>query len=123
MKKAVLTVLALAISGGACATTNDSNQKIAALEKELQNRDNELARLKGDDASLKSAETKADDLSRANRDLSRELKDEIAKGNVTINQLRDRLTVSVLQEVLFGSGKTEIGADPIWWTPDMRSCA
>jgi chemotaxis protein MotB len=108
MKKAVLTVLALAISGGACATTNDSNQKIAALEKELQNKDNELARLKANDASLKSAETKADDLSRANRDLSQDLKDEIAKGNITINQLRDRLTVSVLQEVLFGSGKTEI---------------
>jgi chemotaxis protein MotB len=59
---------------------------------------------------MRSAEAKADDLSNANRALSQELKDEIAKGDVTIGQLRDRLTVSVLQEVLFDSGKAEIHA-------------
>ena len=111
MKKVMLTVLAFAVGAGACATTDDGSQRISAMEKELQNKNSELAKLKADDAFLKSAETKADDLSRANRDLSQELKDEIAKGNITINQLRDRLTVSVLQEVLFGSGKTEIHQD------------
>jgi chemotaxis protein MotB len=111
MTKLILTMLALGVAAGACATTNDGSQRIAALENDLRNKDKEIAGLKAEDASLRSAEGKVDDLNRANQALSQELMDQIKKGNITIARLRDRLTVSVLQEVLFDSGKAEIDAD------------
>jgi chemotaxis protein MotB len=57
------------------------------------------------------AESKVDDLNRANQALSQGLMDQIKKGKITIGRLRDRLTVSVLEEVLFESGKAEIDAE------------
>lgn len=109
MKTKFLTVLALGIS--ACATPNDGKLRIGALEKELQGKDREIASLKQENASQQLADEKADDLSAANLALSQDLKDEIKKGNITIERLRDRLTVSVLQELLFDSGKAEVNGD------------
>jgi chemotaxis protein MotB len=60
---------------------------------------------------LKTDEAKVDELSNANRALSRELQDEIKKGHITIADLKGRLTVSVVQEVLFHSGSAEIHAE------------
>jgi chemotaxis protein MotB len=109
MKTTLLTVLALGVS--ACATPNDGKLRIGALEKELQGKDREIASLKQENASQQLADEKADDLSAANLALSQDLKDEIKKGNITIERLRDRLTVSVLQELLFDSGKAEVNGD------------
>jgi chemotaxis protein MotB len=100
----ILTMLALGVASGACATTSDADQRITSLENELRNKDKEIA-------SLRTAESEVDDLNKANRALSQELRDQIKKGNITIARLRDRLTVSVLQEVLFESGKAEVDAD------------
>jgi len=36
------------------------------------------------------------------------MKGEVAKGEITISQLRDKLTVNVLDEILFDSGSTQI---------------
>lgn len=104
MKKTVLIVLAAGLGFGACATSKECDQKVADLEKALQAKDAEIRSLKGDEA-------KVDELTSANQALSRELQDEIKKGNITIEQLRGRLTVSVVQEVLFHSGSAELHAE------------
>lgn len=63
----------------------------AKLEKERAAKEAEILRL-----------TKAHD------DLSRSLQDEIAKGNITIQQVRDRLTINMVDKVLFDSGQAQV---------------
>lgn len=104
MRRTTLGVLVLALGLGGCATSEE-------CKKALQAKDAEIRSLQAERGKLKTDEAKVDELSNANRTLSRELQDEIAKGDVTIAQLKDRLTVSVVQEVLFHSGSAEIRAD------------
>jgi chemotaxis protein MotB len=47
-------------------------------------------------------------LTRTQEELSRSLQDEIAKGNITIQQVRDRLTINMVDRVLFDSGRAQI---------------
>ncbi len=101
-------VLVLAITG--CAS-KEAGQRISDLENELKAKDAEISRLQADEQKLKSNQAKVDELTNTNQALSKELEDEIKKGNVTIQQLKDRLTVSVVQEVLFHSGSSEIQAE------------
>ena len=104
MKKLALIALTLALGLVGCASTKECDQRVAALEKESRV-------LRADETRLKADQAKVDKLTKANRALSRELQDEMAKGQLTIKQLRDRLTISVVEEVLFNSGSTEIHAD------------
>jgi chemotaxis protein MotB len=104
MRRTTLGVLVLPLGLGGCATSEE-------CKKALQAKDAEIRSLQAERGKLKTDEAKVDELSNANRTLSRELQDEIAKGDVTIAQLKDRLTVSVVQEVLFHSGSAEIRAD------------
>jgi chemotaxis protein MotB len=104
MEKTALIVLALALGLTGCASTKECDQRVVDLEKELHG-------LKADETKLKEDETMVNELTSANRALSQKLQEEIAKGQLTINQLRDRLTISVVEEVLFPSGSAEIHAD------------
>jgi chemotaxis protein MotB len=47
-------------------------------------------------------------LTRTHDDLSKSLQDEISKGNITIQQVRDRLTINMVERVLFDSGQAQI---------------
>ena len=47
-------------------------------------------------------------LTKTQEELSQSLKDEIAKGNIKIQQVRDRLTINMVDRVLFDSGRAEI---------------
>ena len=47
-------------------------------------------------------------LTKTQEELSRSLQDEIAKGNITIQQVRDRLTINMVDRVLFDSGRAQI---------------
>ncbi len=47
-------------------------------------------------------------LTRTQEDLSKSLQDEIAKGNITIQQVRDRLTINMVDRVLFDSGQAQV---------------
>ena len=111
MKSTSLVTLVLALAFGGCATSKECNQKVADLEKTLQAKDAEIRSLQAEHEKLKTDEAKVDELSNANRALSRELQDEIKKGHITIADLKGRLTVSVVQEVLFHSGSAEIHAE------------
>ena len=47
-------------------------------------------------------------LTRTQEELSKSLQDEISKGNITIQQVRDRLTINMVDRVLFDSGQAQV---------------
>jgi chemotaxis protein MotB len=63
----------------------------AALEQERIAKEEEIARL-----------------TRTQEALSKSLQDEISKGNITIQQVRDRLTINMVDRVLFDSGQAQV---------------
>lgn len=84
------------------------SQLSASLDQERQRlkaEEADKARLERERAA-KEEEIKR--LARTQEELSRSLKDEIAKGNITIQQVRDRLTINMIDRVLFDSGQAQI---------------
>ncbi|MDP1946682.1 MAG: OmpA family protein [Nitrospirota bacterium] len=84
------------------------SQLTASLEQERQ-------RLKAGEADKARLEqerlAKEEEIARLTRtqeDLSKSLQDEIAKGNITIQQVRDRLTINMVDRVLFDSGQAQV---------------
>jgi len=83
---------------GLTATLEQERQRLKAeeaerarLEQERTAKEEEIARL-----------------TRTQQELSKSLQDEIAKGNITIQQVQDRLTINMVDRVLFDSGRAEI---------------
>ncbi len=72
---------------------------------ELKMSEVELARVEQEKAA-KEAELKR--LTQAQEDLTKSLQSEIDKGNIRIQQIKDRLTINMLDKVLFDSGKSEV---------------
>lgn len=86
----------------------EQSQLTASLEQERQRlkaEEAEKARLEQERAA-KEEEIKR--LTKTQEELSRSLQDEIAKGNITIQQVRDRLTINMVDRVLFDSGQAQI---------------
>ena len=86
----------------------EQSQLAATLEQERQ-------RLKAGEADKARLEqerlVKEDEIKRLTRtqeELSKSLQDEIAKGNITIQQVRDRLTINMVDRVLFDSGQAQV---------------
>ncbi len=102
MKKLLVPVAVAALFLGGCASTSQYEKENADLKNQLAAKDAEIQKLKSGD------EKRLDELTNANRTLSDELKDEIQKGEVTINQLKNHVTVSIVQEVLFDSGHADL---------------
>ena len=63
----------------------------AALEQERLAKEEEITRL-----------------TRTQEELSKSLQEEISKGNITIQQVRDRLTINMVDRVLFDSGQAQV---------------
>ncbi len=86
----------------------EQSQLTASLDQERQRlkaEAEEKARLEQERAA-KEEEIRR--LTRTQEELSRSLQDEIAKGNITIQQVRDRLTINMVDRVLFDSGRAQI---------------
>jgi chemotaxis protein MotB len=101
MKKSGLLVLVMIMGLIGCASTKECEKKLSAVEMQKQQ---DEAQLQKESMEAKRAE----ELARANQRLSQELQDEMRKGEVTINRLKNRLTVSVVQEALFDSGRADL---------------
>jgi len=88
----------------------------ARMAQELQALRAEVAQLKATAAALDEAakkvelekQAKIDELKRTYNKLLDEMKSEVSKGEITISQLKDKLTVNVLDEILFDSGSAQI---------------
>lgn len=89
-------------------TLQDLGKLQASLEQEqerLRAEAEEKARLEQDRAA-KEAEIQR--LTKTHEDLTRSLQAEIAKGDITIKQVRDRLTINMVDRVLFDSGQAKV---------------
>jgi len=86
----------------------EQSQLAATLEQERQR----LKAGEADKARLEqerlAKEEEIKRLTRTQEDLSKSLQDEIAKGNITIQQVRDRLTINMVDRVLFDSGQAQV---------------
>ena len=86
----------------------DQSQLSASLDEERKRVKAEVE----DKARLEQERAAKEDeirrLTKTQEELSRSLQDEIAKGNITIQQVRDRLTINMVDRVLFDSGRADI---------------
>jgi chemotaxis protein MotB len=85
-----------------------AKQRASDLESEIARRDHEMAGLRG---ALDQHKTS---LAEAKNDLSKLLQAEVSKGNVTMKQLGDQLTLGLATTLLFDSGEATLkpgGAD------------
>ena len=69
----------------------DANTRIAVMEQERAAKEAEIQRL-----------------TRTYTELSKALESEIAKGDIKIKQVRDRLTINMVDRVLFDSGQSQV---------------
>jgi len=80
----------------------DLRQRVSALESDKSRLTQELA-----DAN-KAREEKVREVSSTYEQLVAKMKGEIDKGQVTISELKGRLTVNMVEAILFDSGKAEV---------------
>ena len=78
-------------------------------EKKAQAMEQQLAQTKGEvDKLAKEKEAELAKLKQAQNDMLQSLKKEVEAGEVMVNQLADRLSVKILDKILFASGEATI---------------
>ena len=83
-----------------------NSARIAKEREQLRQEQARLAAALEQERIAKEEEIKR--LTRTQEELSKSLQDEIAKGNITIQQVRDRLTINMVDRVLFDSGQAQV---------------
>ena len=85
------------------------SQTIFELRRKVADLDAENARLKTENANLvKAREEQVQKVSSTYESLLEKMKSEISKGQVTISELKGKLTVNMVDSILFDSGKAEV---------------
>ena len=85
------------------------SQTIFELRKKVADLDAENAKLKAENASLaKAKEEQVQKVSSTYESLLEKMKSEISQGQVTISELKGKLTVNMVDSILFDSGKAEV---------------
>jgi chemotaxis protein MotB len=85
------------------------SQAIFELRRKVDDLDAENAKLKAENASLvKAREEQVQKVSSTYESLLEKMKTEISKGQVTISELKGKLTVNMVDSILFDSGKAEV---------------
>ncbi|HLO26904.1 MAG TPA: OmpA family protein [Geobacteraceae bacterium] len=91
------------------STADAKNQKIAELSQQISDLEKENAKLKEDIANTRKAkEEEVQKTSKTYEEMLDKMKNEISKGQVTISELKGKLTVNMLNAILFDSGKAEV---------------
>lgn len=86
----------------------EQSQLTASLEQERQRLKAEEAEKERLERERAAKEEEIMRLTRTQEELTKSLQDEIAKGNITIQQVRDRLTINMVDRVLFDSGQAQV---------------
>jgi chemotaxis protein MotB len=91
------------------STSDAKNQRIGELSQKISELEAENRRLNEQVTQLqKQKEAEVQKTSRTYEDLLEHMKGEISKGEVTISELKGKLTVNLVESVLFDSGKAEV---------------
>lgn len=86
----------------------EQSQLTTSLEQERQRLKAEEAGKARLEQERAAKEAEIQRLTRAQEELSKSLQDEITKGNITIQQVRDHLTINMVDRVLFDSGQAQV---------------
>ncbi|MEN6319039.1 MAG: OmpA family protein [Syntrophaceae bacterium] len=78
------------------------------LKEAFANATSEQAKLKENLVELKKKEAEVQTESNTYKQLMQEMKGEIAKGQITISELQGKLTMDVVDKILFASGQSEV---------------
>lgn len=85
------------------------SQTILELRRKVSDLDAENAKLRERNAALEKAkEEQVQKVSSTYENLLEKMKSEISKGQVTISELKGKLTVNMVDSILFDSGKAEV---------------
>ena len=87
-------------------TEAEEKARLAAEREQLKQEQSQLNASLEQERAAKEEEIRR--LTKTQEELSRSLQDEIAKGNITIQQVRDRLTINMVDRVLFDSGQAQV---------------
>ena len=91
------------------ARSDSLSQTIFELRRKVSDLEGENAKLKEENASLaKAKEEQVQKVSSTYKSLLEKMKSEISKGQVTISELKGKLTVNMVDSILFDSGKAEV---------------
>lgn len=91
------------------STADSKNRRIAELSQELGERETENRRLKDEMVRVqKIKELEVQKTSKTYEELLEKMKGEISKGEITISELKGKLTVNLVESVLFDSVKAEV---------------
>jgi len=90
-------------------TNAELREKLAVREAEAKRMKNELAAAQARSAELeRQKEAELDKLKRTYDDLVQSLKGEIEAGEIQIRRMKDRLSVNLVEKILFDSGKADL---------------
>jgi chemotaxis protein MotB len=110
--KAELEKILKAKSDTLSQNISELRQKVASLETENSTLEAANRKLKEDAANLlKIKEEKVKEVSNTYEQLLKNMKNEIALGQVTISELKGKLTVNMEAAILFDSGKADVKDD------------
>jgi chemotaxis protein MotB len=85
------------------------SQSIVELRRKVDDLDAENEKLKAENAALvKAREEQVQKVSSTYESLLEKMKSEISQGQVTISELKGKLTVNMVDSILFDSGKAEV---------------
>ena len=91
------------------ARSDNLSQTISDLRRKVADLDAENAKLQAENASLaKAREEQVQKVSSSYESLLEKMKSEISQGQVAISELKGKLTVTMVDSILFDSGKAEV---------------
>ena len=90
------------------ASKGESQQRIAELRKKIGVMEFENGRLRQEIVDLQRAKEAVQKASKTYEQLLDKMQSEIAQGQVTISELKGKLTVNMVDAVLFDSGRAEV---------------
>ena len=91
------------------ARSDNLSQTISELRKKVADLDAENTKLQAENASLaKAREEQVQKVSSSYESLLEKMKSEISQGQVAISELKGKLTVTMVDSILFDSGKAEV---------------
>jgi len=94
------------------AKSDSLSQNISDLRQKVANLEGENRKLKEDIAALQRVkEDKVKEVSNTYEQLLQNMKSEIARGQVTISELKGKLTVNMEAAILFDSGRADVKTD------------